>query len=250
MRAVEFSEIVCPVPTWDGSLWYAGHFYSGREPSSAVYDPAANNRAHVGVDLDANFLAHIVSPYPGVGAYTGYNSGAGNWIAIEHLHATGRTFYSRHLHIIDGGTLIEVGQPVAAGELVAQVGSTGGSSGPHDHFELLWDKVYAYFTEDKHIDVEKVLTGYAGRGKEGLNMIADIQESLNALGYDAGPVDGIYGSRTGDAYRLYMEDSLQGGVPGPPGPPGEGGRVDHQHKRRGNIFARNTDKVSRWFGEA
>lgn len=34
-------------------------------------------------------------------------------------------------------------------------------------------------------------------------LVRDIQVSLNRLGYDAGPVDGVYGQRTADAIRAY-----------------------------------------------
>ena len=46
--------IINPVPQWDGNTWYAGHFYSQRDPVGAgPYDPKVNGRPHLGWDLAA-----------------------------------------------------------------------------------------------------------------------------------------------------------------------------------------------------
>lgn len=238
MNAVEFSEIVCPVPTWDRTLWTGGHFYSGREPSTPIFDPTVNGRAHVGIDLDAGFTAQMVSPYIGVinqridDPYHGQPTGPGNWLAIKHRHTSGRYFYSRHLHIINNGFLVTVGQKVEAGQPIALVGSTGGSSGPHDHFELLWDKPVAAWWEDLHIDVELILTGTAGR--KDAKMIKDLQEMLRDLGYYLGTVDGIWGPKSKAALKMFMEAALVSGA---------GVARDHVHRNR---FAKVTGTVARW----
>ncbi|MFH1762796.1 MAG: peptidoglycan DD-metalloendopeptidase family protein, partial [Gemmatimonadota bacterium] len=145
-------------------------------------------------------------------------------------HTSGRPFYSRHLHIINNGFLVTVGQEVEAGQPVALVGSTGGSSGPHDHFELLWDKPVAAWWEDLHIDVELILTGTAGR--KDAKMIADLQELLKTLGFYSGAVDGIWGPKSKAALKVFMDAALVSGV-----------ARDHVHKNR---FANVTGPVKRW----
>jgi murein DD-endopeptidase MepM/ murein hydrolase activator NlpD len=59
-------------------------------------------------------------------------SGFGLWIKIEHLDGT-TTVYG---HIISFS--VRKGQQVKAGEVTAEVGNRGVSTGPHLHFEV-WD---------------------------------------------------------------------------------------------------------------
>lgn len=83
---------------------------------------------HRGVDYAASSGAPIYAPFDGW-ATVGYQAGgAGHWTNVR--HASGWTFKSFH-HRVAG----RVGQ-VRAGERIAEVGSTGGSTGPHGHFEL------------------------------------------------------------------------------------------------------------------
>jgi len=63
-----------------------------------------------------------------VRVYGGY----GNFIMISH----GSGLFTAYGHIVDGGTKVTVGQSVAAGEVIALVGSTGDSTGCHLHFEI------------------------------------------------------------------------------------------------------------------
>lgn len=62
----------------------------------------------------------------------GKNGGYGNLIIIKHPNGM-TTFYA---HIKDGGILVSQGQTVPQGQVIAYVGSTGRSTGPHLHFEV------------------------------------------------------------------------------------------------------------------
>ena len=57
---------------------------------------------------------------------------AGNYVLIDHGHGE----FSLASHLMAGSVRVRPGQRVAAGEVVAQVGNSGSSLGPHLHYEL------------------------------------------------------------------------------------------------------------------
>lgn len=91
---------------------------------------SGNYTFHYGLDIGAAKGTDIVSFASGTVELTGYNSIYGNYIFIRHKDGI-RTFYG-HCNKL----LVEKGQLVLMGEAVAQVGSTGYSTGPHLHFEV------------------------------------------------------------------------------------------------------------------
>jgi murein DD-endopeptidase MepM/ murein hydrolase activator NlpD len=60
--------------------------------------------------------------------------GAGHYVVVG--GSDGRDYVFMHLRT--GTTLVREGQVVRTGQRLAEVGSTGGSSGPHLHFEI-WE---------------------------------------------------------------------------------------------------------------
>jgi murein DD-endopeptidase MepM/ murein hydrolase activator NlpD len=93
------------------------------------YDPSTN---HNGVDFGGRIGNPIFAADGGVVVYAGWNDyGYGNMIVID--HGTGwQTLYA-HLSTISAGCGVSVGQ----GDVIGAMGSTGRSSGPHLHFELM-----------------------------------------------------------------------------------------------------------------
>ncbi|NOQ73883.1 MAG: peptidoglycan DD-metalloendopeptidase family protein [Crocinitomix sp.] len=59
--------------------------------------------------------------------------GLGNYVGI--YHASSNT-YSYYAHLRTSSVIVEVGDLVSAGEIIAEVGSSGNSTDPHLHFEL------------------------------------------------------------------------------------------------------------------
>ena len=59
--------------------------------------------------------------------------GLGNYVGI--YHPTSNT-YSYYAHLKQNSVIVEVGNLVTAGQIIAQVGSSGNSTDPHLHFEL------------------------------------------------------------------------------------------------------------------
>jgi len=95
------------------------------------YSPATNHRA---VDIGGAMGNALYAADSGVVVYAGWNNyGYGNTVVIDH----GNGWQTLYAHIMDGGILVSCGQSVSQGETIAYMGSTGNSSGPHLHFELM-----------------------------------------------------------------------------------------------------------------
>ena len=88
---------------------------------------------HTGVDIAADEGTGIVAAYNGVVVDTGYGEKKGNFVLMEHTDGT-RTLYCHCSEI-----LVTEGAVIRAGELIALVGNTGWSTGPHLHFEIHHD---------------------------------------------------------------------------------------------------------------
>lgn len=87
---------------------------------------------HNGLDFDGDFGSPIYASDTGVIVYSGWSDrGYGNLIVVDHDDGW-QTFYA---HLLDD-TLLACGTNVQKGQLIAAMGSTGNSSGPHLHFEL------------------------------------------------------------------------------------------------------------------
>jgi murein DD-endopeptidase MepM/ murein hydrolase activator NlpD len=88
---------------------------------------------HEGVDLAAPTGTPVYAASDGVVVGAGPNAGYGNWIRIDHL----RKFSTVYGHLSEFAPGVQEGLHVNRGELIGFVGSTGRSTGPHLHFEIL-----------------------------------------------------------------------------------------------------------------
>lgn len=91
---------------------------------------------HKGLDIGAAFGSAIVAAADGTVAYAGYNSGMGNYVMLSH----GDGLYTVYGHC--SALLVSTGDTVGAGQTIAQVGSTGISTGNHLHFGVSKDGAY------------------------------------------------------------------------------------------------------------
>lgn len=87
---------------------------------------------HEGVDIGASSNAPIYAAHAGTVIYAGWSGGYGNFVLLDN----GGGVTTGYGHIRDGGTLVQSGQHVVAGEPIARVGTTGHSTGYHLHFEV------------------------------------------------------------------------------------------------------------------
>ncbi|MEW7980521.1 MAG: M23 family metallopeptidase [Candidatus Sedimenticola endophacoides] len=94
-------------------------------------DPKTGKRDfHHGVDVASKENSDVIAVAAGVVTWVGEKSGYG--ILVELRHADGYT--TRYGH--NNKALVQAGDMVAKGQVIALVGSTGRSTGPHVHFEI------------------------------------------------------------------------------------------------------------------
>ncbi|MEY3298839.1 MAG: hypothetical protein RLZZ597_2099 [Cyanobacteriota bacterium] len=88
-------------------------------------------RMHRGIDVAGPVGTPIVASASGVVVRSGWNSGGyGNLVDIRHPDGS----LTRYAH--NSRLLVREGQQVAQGQQIAEMGSTGRSTGPHLHFEI------------------------------------------------------------------------------------------------------------------
>ena len=86
---------------------------------------------HPGIDIANDLGTPIVATADGIVEYAGWNSGGyGNMVDINH----GNGIMTRYGHASQ--VLVSAGQSVARGQVIALMGSTGFSTGPHVHYEV------------------------------------------------------------------------------------------------------------------
>ncbi len=94
-------------------------------------DPFNGNKAfHEGLDFTANTGTPIRAAADGIVSSTEQGGAYGKLVKIEH----GAGLETRYAHT--SRILVKVGERVSKGQIVAEVGSTGRSTGPHLHYEI------------------------------------------------------------------------------------------------------------------
>jgi len=103
---------------------------------SSGYGPRDGDM-HNGIDYAAPVGTPIFAAAAGTVVKAGPASGFGLWIVIDH-QVDGRLVSTVYGHMWADGMGVAEGDPVQAGQPIAQVGSNGVSTGPHLHFEV-WE---------------------------------------------------------------------------------------------------------------
>ncbi len=99
--------------------------------STRVHPITGKVRKHAGIDIGSPYGSNIVAAAAGTVIVAGYNAGGyGNYVVISH----GSGISTLYAHA--SSLCVSVGQTVSQGQVIAKVGSTGLSSGPHCHFEV------------------------------------------------------------------------------------------------------------------
>lgn len=95
-------------------------------------DPFAKKYAfHSGIDFDASLNQPIVATADGVVKHAGWYQSYGKTIIVKHKNGY-ETLYG-HLNSLK----VKKGEKVTTGQLIGNAGSTGRSTGPHLHYEII-----------------------------------------------------------------------------------------------------------------
>ena len=118
-------------PVSGGAVGYGTFIYPTDRHYLSGYDwsPETN---HFGIDLSGSLGVNLYAADAGVIVYAGWNDwGYGNVVIIDH----GTGFQTLYAHM--DSIYVGCGQSVGQGEVIGTMGSTGRSSGPHLHFEIM-----------------------------------------------------------------------------------------------------------------
>ncbi|MGN8049845.1 peptidoglycan DD-metalloendopeptidase family protein [Curtobacterium sp. 22159] len=109
---------------------------SGTVTGNLVQGHCIDGSAHSGFDIAANSGTAIEAAAKGTVVDVRQSSsteGYGTQVVIDH----GAGYTSRYGHMIVNSPTVNVGQVVSKGQVIGKVGSTGHSTGPHLHFEVI-----------------------------------------------------------------------------------------------------------------
>jgi murein DD-endopeptidase MepM/ murein hydrolase activator NlpD len=117
--------LLASVPSvWPTRGWVTSDFGSR-------LDPYTSERVmHAGLDIAGPHGKEIVAPADGTVVFAGLEGGYGNVLVIDHGYGI-KTRYG-HLSAIK----VKAGERVKRGDIVAALGNTGRSTGPHVHYEV------------------------------------------------------------------------------------------------------------------
>ena len=111
------------IPVNNGFL--SSHFGFRKDPMHG------SRRLHKGIDIAAKYASPVRPLGEGLVMFSGYKSGYGNTVEIKH----GNSVLTRYAHLKE--YFVDAGQKVNVGDKIGLIGSTGRSTGPHLHLEVL-----------------------------------------------------------------------------------------------------------------
>jgi len=105
--------------------WLSSYYGMRTHPITGRYE------MHKGIDFAGKMGGAVIAVAKGVVTFSGRRYGYGNVIDIAH----GNGYTTRYAH--NSRLMVSVGDTVEKGFQIAEIGSTGRSTGPHVHFEVL-----------------------------------------------------------------------------------------------------------------
>jgi murein DD-endopeptidase MepM/ murein hydrolase activator NlpD len=107
-----------------------------------VHPISGQRKTHQGIDFAADHGTPVVAALSGQVTYVGDYGGYGTVVAIRH----NSNFYTFYAHLSE--TYVQTGTWVEQSTIIASVGSTGYSTGPHLHFEVRLVKDGVWYAVD------------------------------------------------------------------------------------------------------
>lgn len=101
---------------------------------------------HNGLDIAADFGEPVLASAAGTVERAGFNGGYGRYVRLSH----GNGYETAYGHM--SSLVVRKGQQVQKGQIIGFVGSSGYSTGPHVHFEVIVDRQFMnprYFLKNK-----------------------------------------------------------------------------------------------------
>ncbi|MGI6070599.1 MAG: peptidoglycan DD-metalloendopeptidase family protein [Blautia sp.] len=118
----------------DSDCNYITSYFGNRESPGGI-----GSTNHMGIDIAASTGRKIYAAEAGTIVVRTYSSSAGNYIEINHTNG----LITQYMHQSKFASGLTVGSKVKKGQVIGYVGSTGNSTGPHLHFGVKRNGVYA-----------------------------------------------------------------------------------------------------------
>lgn len=104
--------------------WITSYFGPRISPHSG------KKKMHEGLDVGGRYGTPIIAPADGIVTYSGKKTGFGLFIQLDHGYGVETLYaHSQKLHV-------KKGDKIERGTLIAEIGNTGYSTGPHLHYEV------------------------------------------------------------------------------------------------------------------
>ena len=124
------TSLLSAVPTiWPTRGWVTSDFGYRKSPFTGLREN------HEGLDIAARIGSPVRAPADGIVIVAGKESGYGNMVEIDHGYGYITRYGHNSKHLVKAGDKVKRGQPIAL------VGNTGRSTGPHLHYEVLFNNV-------------------------------------------------------------------------------------------------------------
>lgn len=112
-------------------LPYVTSYYGYR-----IHPISGDKDYHMGVDIGLPTGTEILAGFDGTVTVAGYDTGGyGNYVVVQKVKDDGTVIEAKYAHC--DSLLVSVGQSVSEGNVIAIVGNTGNSTGPHLHLEVV-----------------------------------------------------------------------------------------------------------------